>query len=89
LHWPGASVFIPASMASPSPLSAVSVVLPIFNEEEVLPELLARLTAVFDTNPATRWEALLVDDGSRGSIRGQVEYIVIMKHGGDVWSHDC
>jgi len=65
LHWPGASVFIPASMASPSPQSAVSVVLPIFNEEEVLPELLTRLTAVFDGSPATRWEALLVDDGSR------------------------
>lgn len=52
-------------MAPTSSQSFVSVVLPIFNEEEVLPELLARLTAVFDSNPATRWEALLVDDGSR------------------------
>ena len=46
-------------------LPAVSVVIPIFNEEPVLPELLARLTAVFDQNPAVRWDALLVDDGSR------------------------
>jgi glycosyltransferase involved in cell wall biosynthesis len=52
-------------MALPPPSSAVTVVLPIFNEEEVLPELLARLTAVFDGQPDVRWDALLVDDGSR------------------------
>ncbi len=52
-------------MASPSPQPAVTVVLPIFNEQEVLPELLARLTAVFNGQPAIRWEAVLVDDGSR------------------------
>ena len=46
-------------------LPAVTVVIPIFNEEPVLPELLARLTAVFEKNPAVRWAALLVDDGSR------------------------
>ncbi|MBI2497972.1 MAG: glycosyltransferase family 2 protein [Opitutae bacterium] len=45
--------------------SAVTVVIPIFNEEAVLPELLARLTAVFDRNPGVHWGALLVDDGSR------------------------
>ncbi|MEJ1973227.1 MAG: glycosyltransferase family 2 protein, partial [Lacunisphaera sp.] len=39
-------------------------VIPIFNEEEVLPELCRRLTAVFDANPQVRWDALLVDDGS-------------------------
>lgn len=51
-------------MSPPLSQPAVTVVLPIFNEDEVLPELLARLTAVFDAHPATRWEALLVDDGS-------------------------
>ena len=45
--------------------SAVTVVIPIFNEEPVLPELLARLTAVFDQYPEAKWDALLVDDGSR------------------------
>lgn len=51
---------------APSPAqSSVTIVLPIFNEEEVLPELLARLTAVFDAHPAVTWDALLVDDGSR------------------------
>jgi len=48
-------------MSAPS----VTVVLPIFNEELVLPELLARLAAMFDANPGVRWGALLVDDGSR------------------------
>ena len=48
-------------MSSP----AVTVVIPIFNEALVLPELLARLAAVFDAHADTRWSALLVDDGSR------------------------
>ncbi len=55
--------------ASPS-TSSVTVVVPIFNEEPVLPELLARLTAVFNQHPGVVWDALLVDDGSRdGSVR--------------------
>lgn len=52
-------------MAPPTTSPAVTVVIPIFNEEQVLPELLARLTAVFDGQPALAWDALLVDDGSR------------------------
>lgn len=45
-------------------LPAVTLVIPIFNEAPVLPELLARLATVFDANAAIRWDALLVDDGS-------------------------
>jgi glycosyltransferase involved in cell wall biosynthesis len=52
-------------MAHPVPLRSVTVVIPIFNEEKVLPELLTRLTALFDGQPAFAWDALLVDDGSR------------------------
>ncbi len=53
-----------------SSASSVTVVVPIFNEEPVLPELLARLTAVFNQNAGVVWDALLVDDGSRdGSVR--------------------
>jgi len=48
----------------PASVPTLTVVIPIFNEEAVLPELLARLTAVFDANPQVRWSALLVDDGS-------------------------
>lgn len=43
----------------------VAVVVPVFNEEVVLPELIERLTRVFDANADYRWKALLVDDGSR------------------------
>ncbi len=42
----------------------VSVAIPIFNEEEVLPELLRRLLAVLDTLPGGPHEILFVDDGS-------------------------
>ncbi len=52
-------------MSAPAVQPAVTVVIPIFNEEAVLPELLARLIKLFDANPAIRWDALLVDDGSR------------------------
>ena len=52
-------------MAAPATAPAVTIVIPIFNEEAVLPELLARLTKLFDGNPGVRWDALLVDDGSR------------------------
>jgi glycosyltransferase involved in cell wall biosynthesis len=44
---------------------AVAIVIPVFNEESVLPELFARLSAIFDANPAYVWRAVLVDDGSR------------------------
>lgn len=47
--------------ASPS----IAVVVPVFNEQAVLPELLQRLTAVFDRDRDVRWHAILVDDGSR------------------------
>jgi len=43
----------------------IAIVVPVFNEEPVIPELLVRLAAVFDANPDCRWRAVLVDDGSR------------------------
>ncbi|RXK53452.1 glycosyltransferase [Oleiharenicola lentus] len=45
--------------------AAVSIVIPVFNEEAVLPELFARLGACFAAQPALRWSAVLVNDGSR------------------------
>jgi len=44
---------------------AVAVVVPIYNEEAVLPELFRRLAAVFDGSPGVSWSAILVNDGSR------------------------
>jgi polyisoprenyl-phosphate glycosyltransferase len=43
----------------------IAVVIPVFNETAVLPELFTRLTAVFDREPGFRWQTVLVDDGSR------------------------
>ena len=43
----------------------IAVVIPVFNEEAVLPELFSRLAAVFDANQSFAWSAILVDDGSR------------------------
>ena len=43
----------------------VTIAIPVFNEEAVLPELLRRLSAVFDGEKNCAWRAVLVDDGSR------------------------
>jgi len=42
----------------------ISVVVPIFNEEEILPELRKRMAAALDSIGDT-WELILVNDGSR------------------------
>lgn len=47
------------------PLPAITIVTPVFNEEAVLPELIARLTKLFDGQPDCAWRAVLVNDGSR------------------------
>lgn len=49
----------------PEPRTKIVVVSPVFNEEAVLPELLDRLTRVFDAEGDHAWSAILVDDGSR------------------------
>ena len=45
----------------------IAIVTPVFNEQAVLPELFARLTALFDAQRDSKWRAILVDDGSRDS----------------------
>src|SRR5262245_42309019 len=54
-------------MSTPAAQPAVSIVIPIYNEAAVAPELLARLAKMFDQNPGVAWDAGLVDDGSRDS----------------------
>jgi glycosyltransferase involved in cell wall biosynthesis len=49
----------------PAPAARIAVVIPVFNERAVLPELFARLAALFDAAPDCAWRAVLVDDGSR------------------------
>lgn len=45
-------------------MSRLSVAIPVFNEERVLPELLRRLGAVLDAIPGGPHEMVFVDDGS-------------------------
>jgi polyisoprenyl-phosphate glycosyltransferase len=49
----------------PEPRPTVAIVMPVFNEEPVLPELFARLEAVFRGPADCAWRAVFVDDGSR------------------------
>ena len=55
----------PAQSASPNATTRLSVVVPCFNEESVLPALHQRLTAVFQEAPEVELELICVDDGSR------------------------
>lgn len=50
-------------MFSAPPVQKVSVVIPVYNEQESLPELIRRTTAACDTM-GKAYEILLVDDGS-------------------------
>src|SRR5256885_11560573 len=43
----------------------ISVVVPIYNEEEILPELRRRLAAALDSVDGEPWEVIFVNDGSR------------------------
>jgi len=47
----------------------ITVVMPVFNEEAVLPQTFARLGALFDAHPGFQWRAVLVNDGSRDRSR--------------------
>ena len=51
-------------MFSAPPVQKVSVVIPVYNEQESLPELIRRTTAACDTM-GKAYEILLVDDGSK------------------------
>src|SRR5688500_4599035 len=49
----------------------ISTVVPIFNEEENLPELVRRMTSSLDATGET-WELILVNDGSRDGSAGMI-----------------
>ena len=47
------------------PLPTVAIVIPVFNEEQVLPELIDRLETLFAREAGNAWRAIFVNDGSR------------------------
>jgi dolichol-phosphate mannosyltransferase len=49
----------------PSSSPRLDVVVPIFDEEELFPELVRRLAAALDSIGGVEWRVILVDDGSR------------------------
>jgi dolichol-phosphate mannosyltransferase len=53
-----------AAARAPRPAPELSVVVPVYNEQENLSELYRRLAPVMDSL-TTHWELVLVDDGSR------------------------
>jgi glycosyltransferase involved in cell wall biosynthesis len=54
------------------PMPTVAIVIPVYNEEPVLPELFARLEALFGGHPENAWRAVFVNDGSRDATAGLV-----------------
>ena len=57
-----------------SPAIAVSLVLPVYNEERVIPELVRRLGLLLgEQDPESRWEVLFVNDGSADRSRELLE----------------
>jgi glycosyltransferase involved in cell wall biosynthesis len=55
---------------------SVSVAIPVYNEEEVVPELLRRTCAVLDGIPGGPHQLVLVDDGSSDRTRELIERAV-------------
>lgn len=54
---------------------SISVVIPMLNEEESLPELIARLEGVLDKQTRGRYEVIFIDDGSTDT-----SYEIIRRH---------
>ena len=48
-------------------MKKVSIVVPAFNEEDCIPELVRRLRQVFDAEPDYDWEVVVVENGSTDS----------------------
>jgi glycosyltransferase involved in cell wall biosynthesis len=55
-----------ASVSS-SPAKTISIVIPVYNEEDVLDELIRRLKAIMDLCDRYRFEAIMVENGSHDS----------------------
>lgn len=72
IYWPNRPALM-RTIPVPPPLPTLSVIIPVFNEEAVLPELISRLTTLFDREQGYQWTAILIDDGSRDRSTALVE----------------
>lgn len=57
-------------------MAHISIVIPVFNEQAVLPTLVGRLRAVFDAVPEHEWRACFVDDGSQDGSAAIIEDLI-------------
>jgi glycosyltransferase involved in cell wall biosynthesis len=60
-----------------------SIVVPLFNESESLPEFIARTTAVMD-GLGQPWELIMVDDGSRDTTAQ-----ILLEHAAKASARSC
>ena len=56
---------VSSARVSAAPAVSLSVVVPVFNEEAVLPLFYARIRAVLDGMRLPLWELIFINDGSR------------------------
>ena len=55
----------------------ISIVVPIFNEEKILPELTNRISNVIQQLPQFEWEVIYVDDGSSDGSSFVLEHLTL------------
>ncbi|BCL76617.1 glycosyl transferase family 2 [Jeongeupia sp. HS-3] len=62
-------------MKADAVLPLISVIVPAYNEEAVLEQFHARMSALFDSLPAYRCEMVFVNDGSRDATQAIIEHL--------------
>ncbi len=73
MHLPQAAVLEPDAGTTDDIEPLISVVVPCFNEQESLPDLLQDLLPRLETATNGSWEIILVDDGSHDATRAIIE----------------
>ncbi|HYO23806.1 MAG TPA: glycosyltransferase family 2 protein [Lacipirellulaceae bacterium] len=70
------------ALRTDSPRRCVSLVVPLFNEQDVVAELVQRLTSL--SMPGIEWDLVLVDDGSSDATRAEAERLLAAHGAGRV-----